>query len=93
MTKRKRLGRDPLEHPWIRDTREDSSKSTASQGSTSEERSSEEWTRATFIVRRDLLERVKDFAYWERLQIKEVINAALEGYLEGKRIKRRPEGR
>ena len=38
-------------------------------------------TRATFIVREDLLEKLKAVAYWERLNIKEVINEALDRYV------------
>lgn len=44
------------------------------------------WTRATFIVREDLLERLKDLAYTERRSIKEVINDAIEQYIDGKEI-------
>ena len=39
-------------------------------------------TRATFIVHEADLEQIKALAYWERLQIKDVINAALREYLE-----------
>jgi hypothetical protein len=38
-------------------------------------------TRATFIVREDLLEKLKAVAYWERLNIKKVINEALDRYV------------
>lgn len=44
------------------------------------------WTRATFIVQTDLLEKVKALAYWERRSIKEVIDDALEIYLKDKEI-------
>ena len=37
----------------------------------------EAYTRATFIVRRDLLRLLKDYAYTERREIKEVINEIL----------------
>jgi len=43
------------------------------------------WTRATFILRRDYLERLKASAYWERKKIKEIIDEALGLYLRGKR--------
>jgi hypothetical protein len=46
------------------------------------------WTRATFILRKDYLERIKASAYWERKSIKEVMDEAMEAYLKGKRIKR-----
>lgn len=35
-------------------------------------------TRATFIVREDLLEKVKKLAYWDRVLLKDVVNKALE---------------
>ena len=47
------------------------------------------WTRATFILRKDYLEKIKAFAYWKRKSIKEVIDEALGVYLKGKRIKPR----
>ena len=49
------------------------------------------WTRATFILRKDYLERIKASAYWERKSIKEVMNEAMEAYLKGKKIKRRKD--
>lgn len=35
-------------------------------------------TRATFIVKEDLLEKLKFMAYWERTLIKEVVNKAFQ---------------
>ena len=61
---------------------------------TSQEGTKDGETRATFIVRQDLLEKVKDFAYWERLQIKEVVNTAIEQYFADKEdIEPRPKRR
>jgi hypothetical protein len=39
-------------------------------------------TRATFIVREDLLEDLKAIAYWERSLIKDVVNRALAAEVE-----------
>jgi hypothetical protein len=47
------------------------------------------WERATFIVREDHLEKIRDVAYWDRKQIKEVIAEALEAYLSEKKVKPR----
>ncbi len=47
------------------------------------------WTRATFILRNDYLEKIKSLAYWERKKVKEVVDEVLVSYLEGKRIKPR----
>lgn len=43
----------------------------------SQEGTKENETRATFIVNEELLEKVKQVAYWERLLIKDVVNRAL----------------
>lgn len=44
------------------------------------------WTRATFILRKHHLEKIKELAYWERKTIKEVVDEALGSYLQGKII-------
>lgn len=41
------------------------------------------WTRATMIVRDDLLDVLKDYAYTERRTLKDVVNDALQAYVEG----------
>ena len=50
------------------------------------------WIRATFILRKDYLEKLKSLSYWERKKIKEVIDEALGSYLKGKRIRKRMSG-
>lgn len=49
----------------------------------------EGWTRATFILREDYLEKIKSLAYWRRKNIKEVMDEVLEEYFKGKKIKSR----
>jgi hypothetical protein len=49
----------------------------------------EGWTRATFILRDDYLQRIKGLAYWDRKSVKEVIDEAIGTYLKGKRTKPR----
>jgi len=44
----------------------------------SQEGTKENETRATFIVKEDLLEKLKAIAYWDRKLIKDVVNTALE---------------
>jgi hypothetical protein len=44
----------------------------------SQEGTKENETRATFIVKEDLLDKLKAMAYWDRVLIKEVINKALQ---------------
>jgi uncharacterized protein YnzC (UPF0291/DUF896 family) len=55
--------------------------------STSEKGLPEGWTRNTFILRRDYLEKMKALAYWERKKVKEVVDEALGAYLKGKKIR------
>lgn len=45
------------------------------------------WTRNTFILRKEYLEKIKALAYWERKTIKEVVDEALGSYLKEKRSK------
>lgn len=55
---------------------------------TSQEGLKDGWTRATFILRKDYLEKLKASAYWERKKIKEMIDEALRLYLKGKKTKK-----
>jgi hypothetical protein len=43
------------------------------------------WTRATFILRQDLVHKVKRAAYWDRRQIKDLVTEALDAYLVDKK--------
>ncbi len=45
------------------------------------------WTRATFVLRKDYLSKLKAVSYWDRKKMKEVIDEALGTYLKGKKIK------
>lgn len=53
---------------------------------TSQEGLREGYTRATFIVREDLLEKLKDYAYTERETLKDVVNKMIAEFLDGKEI-------
>ena len=44
------------------------------------------FTRATFIVREDLLKKLKDYAYTERETLKNVVNKMIAQFLDGKEI-------
>jgi len=46
----------------------------------------EGFTRATFIVREDLLKKLKDYAYTERETLKDVVNKMIAQFLDGKEI-------
>jgi hypothetical protein len=51
------------------------------------DRPKEGYTRATFIVREDLLKKLKALAYWERKEIKEVVEEAISTRIGDKRIR------
>ena len=45
------------------------------------------WTRATFVLRKDYLSKLRAISYWNRKKMKAVIDEALRSYLRGKKIK------
>lgn len=53
---------------------------------TSQEGLQDNFTRATFIVKEDLLKKLKDYAYTERETLKDVVNRMLTEFLEGKEV-------
>ena len=99
MSKKERIGKDPLS--WIADTTKEASKqdkqSNIDNTSIQVKPKSTQaglpngWTRATFIVREDHLEKIKAVSYWDRKQIKNVVEEAIERYLEGKKFKPIPK--
>lgn len=90
-----RIKNDPLN--WINKDQEEEKKGPGrprkhplrEKGKTQKENLPDDWTRATFIVREDLLETLKDLAYTNRTTIKEEINQALAEYLKDKEVIRR----
>lgn len=48
------------------------------------------WTRATFIVREKHSESIKSLAYWERKDIKDILDEALSSFLQDKTVKPLP---
>lgn len=43
-----------------------------------------EYTRATFIIEKELLDTLKDYAYTERMSIKRVMNEVIRDFVENK---------
>ncbi|NWG01523.1 MAG: hypothetical protein HXY44_01545 [Syntrophaceae bacterium] len=60
---------------------------------TSQEGLKEGWTRATFIIRTEYLEKLKTCAYWERKKIKETIDEALRLFLKEKKNRKKTNKR
>ncbi len=44
------------------------------------------WTRATFIVREETVQQLKAVAYWERKELKRVLDEALSTYLKDRDV-------
>ena len=55
---------------------------TKAETSTKRAQEKKQETRATFILDKETLEKIKALAYWERKQIKETLAEALEAYIE-----------
>lgn len=51
----------------------------------------EDLIRATFIIKQEHLEKIKAFAYWERIQIKDVVEEMCEQFFENKRVRSIPD--
>lgn len=49
------------------------------------------WTRATFIIKQEINEKIKAVAYWDRLTVKEVLHEALSQYLQDKNVRSIPK--
>lgn len=45
----------------------------------------DDYTRMTFIVKKELLEKLRDYAYTERIDLKEAINRSLDSFLKDKK--------
>lgn len=54
------------------------------------EQSKEEYTRKTFMVNSKYADLINRKAFWERREIKDVLNEILEGYFKDKKIKEYP---
>jgi hypothetical protein len=45
------------------------------------------WTRATFIVREETVQQLKAVAYWDRKELKRIVEEAFRAYLQGKDVR------
>lgn len=77
---RKELGVEPIEKKTGRPRKDDLIREKGvKQGLTPG------WTRSTFILREDLLDKLKNYAYTERITLKEALEEALEDFLADKK--------
>jgi len=80
---RQALGQDPL--GWIKDTREGKPSILRKQEKLSLQ-SIPKTKRQTYHLKVELIEKVREYAYWERLGVSEVVNIALEEFFKDKKI-------
>lgn len=59
--------------------------------SSSQEGTKENETRATLLINIELLDKLKALAYWDRVLIKDVVNTAIQEYVDKRNPKPRPE--
>jgi len=94
MTRKSKLGSDPLqEEPlsFIKDSRQGKQSKQTIRGKQKRWDSPQEgYIRATFIVKEELLEKIRAEAYWSRMEIKETIEGILEEHYKNRSIKPRP---
>lgn len=83
----KRMGNNPLD--WIGKTQKSEPEKKKVYEKSSKEGLKDDYTRATFIVREDLLEKLKNYAWTERKTLKDTVNEMIEIYLEDKEIMER----
>jgi hypothetical protein len=50
----------------------------------------EGWTRGTFIMRETTLETIRNYAYWERRDIKDVVEEVFRSFFKGRDVQPRP---
>lgn len=79
--KKPRVGSDPL--AWIKDT----TKAKGKQGKLGkQELPSEQTRRQTYHMEIELIEKIKKYAYWQRLKVSEVVNQALREFFKNKKV-------
>lgn len=50
----------------------------------------EGWTRGAFIMRETTLETIRNYAYWERRDIKDVVEEVFDSFFKGRDVQPRP---
>jgi hypothetical protein len=82
--KNSRLGSNPLD--WIgKDVK------TKKQPQKVTTKPEEKEKRETFIVKVSISEKIKDYAYWERMKQKDALNYILEEFFKKNPVKKRPQ--
>lgn len=89
--KKRAMGRIPSSLSWLESGQQFSHEESGQEHDTEQQTGAQEglhagWTRATFIIDKELHEKVKAYAYWQRVTVKEVVDAALTQYFTDKEV-------
>jgi hypothetical protein len=49
------------------------------------------WTRGAFVMREQTLENIRNYAYWERRSIKDVVEEAFDLFFQSREVSPRPD--
>jgi hypothetical protein len=60
------------------------------ESSITQSENNEEYKRHTYYLKRELVDKVDRYAYWERLNKSDIVNEALEKFFKRKKIKSFP---
>ena len=94
----KRLGANPLENEealgWITNTKKEDS--TTQNGIQKTDRRKtirtkypkDKYEKTTFLMDKELMQKIRDYSYWERKDITKIINEILEEYFKDKKVKK-----
>lgn len=93
---KKRLGTIPKGLEWISQSEQTTIQShVASKASNvipaARRGLQEDLTRATFILKQEYLDKIKAYAYWERLQIKDVLEQMCDDFFDSKKVRSIPD--
>ncbi len=76
-----------IQSKQIKPKRQSASRKPTKEVTASKKGLPEGWIRGTFILKEEYLNKLKAKAYWDRKQIKTVLDEALTAYLKGKKIR------
>ncbi|MHB8277888.1 MAG: hypothetical protein ACYDIA_09575 [Candidatus Humimicrobiaceae bacterium] len=89
----KRLGDNPLKNEealsWITNTKkEDRGIQKVDRRKIKRTKyPADKYDKATFLINKELMTKVRDYSYWERKDITKIINEILEEYFKDKKVK------
>ena len=90
----KRLGANPLENEealgWITNTKKEDNgiQRTDRRKTIRTKYPKDKYEKTTFLMDKELMQKIRDYSYWERKDITKIINEILEEYFKNKKVKK-----